>query len=273
MASEIAVEYKNVTVSFPAPKSGGLIPVVMDVDLEIKRDGFVSVIGPSGCGKSTLLNIAAGLLFPSHGSVSFKGEKVRGVDTRIGYVTQDSNLLPWMTVLENVALPLKFAGIKNKAQREERSRFWLERVGLAKFADYYPRQLSGGMQRRCAIARSFTYGPEVLLMDEPFGALDALTRVVLQQELLNLWERERKTILFVTHDLAEAITLSDTIVVMSGSPGRIEAVIDVPLSRPRNVGELVDQAEYVAIHKKLWKMLEADLNLWPSQERLTSDDL
>ncbi len=259
-------------MAFPAAqRSERPRTAVQEVDLSIAQNSFVSIVGPSGCGKSTLLNVVSGLIGPSRGTVRCLGEPVSGVDLRVGYVTQDSNLLPWLTVMANVALPLKFAGVADKKEREQRARFWLERVGLSAWADHYPRQLSGGMQRRCAIARSFIYGPQVLLMDEPFGAVDAMTRVVLQQELLDLWEREPKTILFVTHDLGEAIALSDAVVVMTGAPGRVRAVVDVELKRPRNVAGVVEEAEFAELHNRLRAYLEEDPG-WSNQRQVTSQE-
>jgi NitT/TauT family transport system ATP-binding protein len=254
-----ALSYANATIAFGGQGTDTQPYVaVRDATFEVPRDGFVAVVGPSGCGKSTLLNVAAGLLAPSSGTVACFGKRVSGVDRRVGYITQDANLLPWMTVLDNVALPLKLAGV-GRTERNERAAQWIERVGLHGFEDFFPMQLSGGMQKRASIARTLVYGPDVILMDEPFGPLDAMTRMQLQQELLALWERERKAILFVTHDLAEAIALADTIVVMTHRPGRIKAIVPVPLARPRDVGAIHGVPGFAEIFNELWELFKPEI--------------
>jgi NitT/TauT family transport system ATP-binding protein len=251
-----ALRFDGVTIAFPTESGPHL--AVRQIGFDVPAQGFVAVVGPSGCGKSTLLNVAAGLLPASEGAVEVFGRRVTGVDKSVGYITQDANLLPWMTVLDNVALPLKFAGV-GRAERETRAKEWIERVGLGGFERFFPMQLSGGMQKRCSIARTLVYGPAVILMDEPFGPLDAMTRIVLQQELLALWERDRKAILFVTHDLAEAIALADTVVVMTGGPGRIKATIPIPLPRPRNVGAIHATPGFAGIFGELWSLFQPEL--------------
>jgi NitT/TauT family transport system ATP-binding protein len=253
-----ALSFANASVAFARQSPGQTYVAVSDATFDVPREGFVAVVGPSGCGKSTLLNLAAGLLSPSTGLVHCFGRRVTGVDRRVGYITQDANLLPWLTVLDNVALPLKLAGI-GRAEREERARDWIERVGLGGFERFFPMQLSGGMQKRCSIARTLVYGPDVLLMDEPFGPLDAMTRIQLQQELLALWERDRKAVLFVTHDLAEAIALADTIVVMTHRPGRIKAVVPVPLPRPRDVGAIHAVPGFGELFGELWELFKSEI--------------
>jgi NitT/TauT family transport system ATP-binding protein len=255
-----ALRFADVSIAFKVERDGvaGRHVAVRDISFDVPARGFVAVVGPSGCGKSTLLNVSSGLLAPTAGSVEVFGVPVTGVDKGVGYITQDANLLPWMTVLDNVALPLKLAGV-GRREREERAHDWIGRVGLGGFDQFYPMQLSGGMQKRCSIARTLVYGPEVILMDEPFGPLDAMTRIVLQQELLGLWERDRKAILFVTHDLAEAIALADTVIVMTQGPGRVKATIPVPLPRPRDVGAIHATPGFAELFGELWELFRPEI--------------
>lgn len=244
-------------MNFPA-KQGGQRAAFCDVDLAVPDKGFVSIVGPSGCGKSTVLNVCAGTLTPTAGRVELFGKPLTGFSRDVGYITQDANLLPWLTVSQNVELPLKLAGVR-KRERSERAADWLDRVGLREFTHAYPQQLSGGMQKRCSIARTLVYEPKVVLMDEPFGALDAMTKLVMQQELMDLWERDRKTVLFVTHDLAEAIGLSDSIVVMSRGPGRIKEVVNVEIPRPRDIGQINGADGFVDLFEHLWSAFKEEL--------------
>jgi NitT/TauT family transport system ATP-binding protein len=242
---------------FVAP-DGTRMEVLRDVSVTISEKEFFTVVGPSGCGKSTLLNITSGLLRPSLGTVRcLKGDRDLE-QTEIGYITQDSNLFPWFTVLQNVMMPLEIRRVP-KRERVERAREWLSIVGLSAFANHYPRQLSGGMQKRCSIARTMVYEPEILLMDEPFGALDAITKTTLQKTILDLWQRRQTSVIFITHDLTEAIALSDRVAVMTGRPGRIRATFDVPLERPRDVYNIVDLPEFKALRRELWHLLEDEL--------------
>jgi NitT/TauT family transport system ATP-binding protein len=237
---------------------GGRQPAITDVSFEVGRGRFVAVIGPSGCGKSTILNLAAGLLFPHQGRVTFDGAPVTAVNSEAAYVTQQANLLPWLTVRDNIGLALKFRKVA-KEERNERIAHWVKVVGLTGFEDHYPRQLSGGMQKRCAIARALIYNPSIVLMDEPFGPLDAITRLKLQQDLLDLWEQQRGTLVFVTHDLNEAIYLADEVVVMTGAPGRVRRILPVPFARPRSIGALVESREFAELYNDLWGLFSAEL--------------
>lgn len=212
---------------------GTQVDAVQNLSLDVSENDFVCIVGPSGCGKSTLLRIVAGLESPTSGEVSFRGHPVTSPRPEIGMVFQEYTLLPWRTVLDNVGLGPEFAGHSKSATREIARKF-LRLVGLEQFAGAFPFELSGGMQQRVAIARALANEPKILLMDEPFGALDAHTRILLQRELLNLWEKHRKTILFVTHSVDEAIFLADRIVVMSAHPGVVKEVIPIPLPRPRD---------------------------------------
>ena len=202
------------------------------VSLDIHDNEFICVVGPSGCGKSTLLNIIAGLSEPTSGKVYCDGKEVTGTGTERGVVFQQYALFPWLTVKKNVMFALEMRGVKGKAAEEEAMKY-LEMVDLAKFADHYPKELSGGMKQRVAIARAYAAEPEVLLMDEPFGALDAQTRTQLQTELLETWEKKRKTCFFITHDVEEAIILAQRVIIMSARPGRIKDIVDIDIPYPR----------------------------------------
>lgn len=240
--------------------SKGIVNVMKDITLSIEPNTFVSVVGPSGCGKSTILNMVAGLVRPSEGTVLFHDEPVDGVNTRVGYVTQDSKLFPWLTVEENVGFALGVRGY-SKAKQRQLLEEYLAMVGLTGFEKSYPYQLSGGMQKRASIIRTLIYDPEVVLMDEPFGPLDAQTRMLLQDELLRIWTQKKKTILFITHDLVEAIALSDVIVVMTHRPSTIRAVIKVPLIRPRNVFEIHQMEGFAQTYDELWKIFRHELHV------------
>jgi NitT/TauT family transport system ATP-binding protein len=211
---------------------------ITDVSLTVAVGEFVSILGPSGCGKSTLLYIVGGFVMPSTGAVTVSGRPVTGPGPDRGPVFQEFALFPWKSVLGNVMYGPRQQGV-NYAEAEVQSRALIAMVGLRGFENFYPKELSGGMKQRVALARTLAYHPEVLLMDEPFGALDAHTRTRLQNDLLNIWERDRKTVLFVTHSVEEAVFLSDKVVMMTRSPGRIRQVIDIDLPRPRRRAELL----------------------------------
>ena len=203
------------------------------VDLDIRENEFICVVGPSGCGKSTLLNIIAGLSEPTSGEVYCDGKLVKGTGTERGVVFQQYALFPWLTVKKNVMFGLELEGIKGK-EAEERAMKYIKMVQLEEFADHYPKELSGGMKQRVAIARAYAVNPSILLMDEPFGALDAQTRTQLQQELLETWEKERKTCFFITHDVDEAIILAQRVIIMSARPGRIKEIVEIDIPYPRD---------------------------------------
>ncbi|MEG0332469.1 MAG: ABC transporter ATP-binding protein [Clostridium sp.] len=221
-----------------------VVKALNNININVYENEFICIVGPSGCGKSTLLRIIAGLDEATEGSVEFMG-RVHTKPTRdIGMVFQNYSLLPWKTVIDNIGLGLEFSGV-NKKERVEVSKKYLDIIGMNEFKYAYPYELSGGMQQRVAIARALANDPKVLLMDEPFGALDAHTRIILQRELLNIWDKNKKTILFVTHSVDEAIYLADKIVVMSSKPGEIKEIIDVNIERPRQrsnprYGEIID---------------------------------
>ncbi|TMB65729.1 MAG: ABC transporter ATP-binding protein [Deltaproteobacteria bacterium] len=230
------------------------------IDLAVAQGEFVTVVGPSGCGKSTLLNLIVGLLRSSSGRILFRGDPINGICTKIGYVTQKDNLLPWRTLIENVEIALEIRGIENSARRQ-RAQELIGQVGLSGFEDHYPHELSGGMRQRANIIRTLIYDPELILMDEPFGPLDAQTRVVLQDQLLKLWLASRKTIVFITHDLVEAITLADRVVLMTSRPGRIKSIENVTIPRPRNVFQIHERPEFRSAYERLWEQLRPEVNL------------
>jgi NitT/TauT family transport system ATP-binding protein len=236
---------------------GNAVRALGPVSLSVRRGEFLALLGPSGCGKSTTLNMTAGLMRPSAGQVMFDGQPVLDVNTKVGYLTQRDTLMPWRTVKANIALPLEIKGVA-PAERAEMVAGVLAAVGLSDFASHYPSELSGGMRRRAALARMLVSSPETLLMDEPFGALDAQLRLAMQAELLKLWQAERKTVLFVTHDLAEALILADRIVVFSPRPGRVKAIFDVPIPRPRDVYTLQFEPEFLTLQKELWTCMRED---------------
>jgi NitT/TauT family transport system ATP-binding protein len=229
-AARIAV--RGLTIDYAGNNDGERHTALEDVSLDVRQGEFLCVVGPSGCGKSTLIGAIAGFLPPRAGTIMLDGRVVKGPGADRGVVFQEYALLPWRTVLDNVALGLKIAGVA-RVEREERARHFLRLVGLTDAADKYPRQLSGGMKQRAAVARTLTSEPDIVLMDEPFAAIDAQNRLVLQEEVLRLWETLGLTILFVTHSVDEAVFLGDRIVVMAPHPGRVSEVIDVPIERTR----------------------------------------
>jgi NitT/TauT family transport system ATP-binding protein len=230
------------------------------IDLNIEQGEFVTIVGPSGCGKSTLLNLIVGLLRANSGRITFSGDRIDGICTKIGYVTQKDNLLPWRTLVENVEIALEIRGVAIDSRRS-RARDYIERVGLSGFEEHYPHELSGGMRQRANIIRTLIYDPELILMDEPFGPLDAQTRIVLQDQLLKLWSASKKTIIFITHDLIEAIALADRVVLMSSRPGRIKFIEPVRIPRPRDVFQIHNSPSFHASYEKLWQELRPEVKL------------
>lgn len=234
----------------------GEVTALEDVTLTLADEEFVCIVGPSGCGKTTLLKLMAGLLKPTSGSIDFDDGPKNG-RPRNALAFQEHALFPWMSVLDNVAFGLRMQGVAKKPSRE-RAREFIEQVGLARFALSYPHELSVGMRQRASIARAFVADPEMLLMDEPFGSLDALTKLILQEELLRIWSQHRKLVVYVTHDIGEAVLLGDRVLVMSGRPGRIREEFLIPLARPRNLLDR-EQAETVQIRGRIWKVLEEEV--------------
>ncbi len=247
------IEYRGIARRFTTRR--GTVTACENVDLTVREGEFLAIVGPSGCGKSTLLNMAAGLLQPSAGRVFYRGTPVAEPNTRVGYMTQRDTLLPWRTVEDNVAIALELRG-QDRETRLKTAHMWLHRVGLKGFETAFPAQLSGGMRRRVSMARTLAYEPETILMDEPFGALDAQLRLVMHDELLKLWTATRTTMVFVTHDLTEAITLADRVAVFSARPGRIRAIETVDLPRPRDVFRIRFDPHFGELHDRLWGYLE-----------------
>ena len=250
-AREVVLDTQALGRRFEGAK--GPVQALSDISINVRKREFVSVIGPSGCGKSTLIRIVAGLDHPSTGQVRIDGRPVDGPGADRGMVFQGYTLFPWLTVKKNVMFGMKMKGLKSR-DAEARALHWLELVGLEKFAEHYPAQLSGGMKQRVAIARSLANEPRILLMDEPFGALDAQTRCSMQSHLLKIWESVDVTILFITHDLDEAIYLSDRIIVLGAHPGRVLEVIDVPVSRPRHTDQFLT-GHFLATKRRLESLI------------------
>lgn len=255
-----ALALENVTCTFAAREDRSKrYTAVKDTTLVIAPGEFVSVVGPTGCGKSTLLNVAAGLLDPSAGSVTVHGAPLRGINTRAGYLFQSEALMPWRNALGNVIAGLEFRGV-DRADAVARGRDWLKRVGLAGFEDRYPHQLSGGMRKRVSLAQTLILDPQILLMDEPFSALDVQTRQLMENELLELWSADRKSVVFITHDLEEAIALSDRVVVLSAGPETCpigEFSIDLP--RPRDVSEIRLSPRFIELHTEIWHRMKNEV--------------
>lgn len=262
-----AVRFAGLDITFQL-QTGGTHRAVAGIELAVARHEFVAIVGPTGCGKSTLLNAAAGLLKPSAGSVEILGAPLVGLNARAGYLFQADALMPWKTALDNVAVALEPQGVK-RAEALERARAWLARVGLKNFADRYPHMLSGGQRKRVALAQMLIRDPQILLMDEPFGPLDAQTRQIMGNLLLSLWSAsdqtgdqggDRKAVLFVTHDLEEAIALADRVIVMSAGPAAgIVGDFRVDLPRPRDIAEIRTEPAFHQIHKAIWASLRVEV--------------
>ncbi|GAA4214172.1 ABC transporter ATP-binding protein [Actinocatenispora rupis] len=251
------IELRGATKRFPATGSG-THTAVRDLTLTVAPGEFVAVVGPTGCGKSTTLSLVSGLEAASSGDVLVRGEPVRRIPSGVGYMFQSDAVLPWRSVLDNVAAGPRYRGV-GKREARSRAHAWVERVGLGGFAGYYPHQLSGGMRKRVALAQTLVNEPEILLMDEPFSALDVQTRALMQDELLRLWAGTGAAVVFVTHDLEEAIALADTVVVMTASPATVKATFPVPLERPRDVEEVRLTPEFLEIYREVWDSLRTEV--------------
>ena len=253
-----AVSFNNISIAFGVTGGGGYT-AVEGAALVVRPGEFVSIVGPTGCGKSTLLNVAAGLLRPSAGHVEIFGERLTGLNSRAGYLFQQDALMPWKTALNNVAVSLEPIGVP-RGEASDRARVWLRRVGLSTFTERYPHMMSGGQRKRVALAQMLIREPEILLMDEPFGPLDAQTRQIMGNLLLELWAGNRRAVLFITHDLEEAIALSDRVVVMSAGPAaRIIGEFPVTLPRPRDISEIRLDPAFHQIHKEIWSSLRLEV--------------
>jgi len=252
-----AIELQNVTKRFRTP-TGNIYTALRDLSLSVKPGEFCAVVGPTGCGKSTTLSLVSGLERPSEGEVEVMGKPVQGIDPRIGYVFQADAVFPWKSVLQNVATGPRFRG-QPKAQAFEKARDWLARVGLSGFEDRYPHQLSGGMRKRVALAQTFINEPQILLMDEPFSALDVQTRTLMGDELLNLWSSLSASVVFVTHDLEEAIALADKVCVLTAGPATVKGIYTIDLPRPRNVAEIRFEPRFVQLYHEIWEDLRDEV--------------
>ena len=259
-ASNYALELLDIRCTFRSPGDAGPgYTAVGETTLRIRAGEFVSVVGPTGCGKSTLLNIGAGLLPPTSGTVKVFGQALAGINTRAGYMFQTEALMPWRSAIDNVMVGLQYRGVPD-AEARAQAQAWLERVGLSGFGDRYPHQLSGGMRKRTALAQVLALDPDIILMDEPFSALDIQTRQLMENEVLDLWAAKKKAVLFITHDLDEAIAMSDRVVVLSAGPATVpmgEFVIDLP--RPRNVAEVRTQPRFIELHTQIWDVLRDEV--------------
>ena len=248
----------NVTKRFVTP-SGAAMTAIRDVSLTVAPGEFCAIVGPTGCGKSTTLTLAAGLEQPSAGTVRVSGTPVDGITKGVSFVFQTDALLPWKPVLDNVALGPMFKGI-GKSEAKSRARTWLQTVGLGGFEEHYPHQLSGGMRKRVSLAAALINEPSLLLMDEPFSALDVQTRAIMSNELLNLWDRLTPTVLFVTHDLEEAIGLADKVVVITAGPGTVKAVFDIDLPRPCGaVQDIRFDKRFLELYQQIWGALREEV--------------
>ncbi len=237
---------------------GAPYAALRDFTLAVQPGKFCAVVGPTGCGKSTTLELVAGLDRPSTGTVSIAGRSVSGIAPGVGVVFQQDAVFPWKTVLDNVAAGPRFRG-QSRAKARAQARDWVRRVGLSAFEDYYPHQLSGGMRKRVALAQTLITSPRVLLMDEPFSTLDVQTRSIMCDELMALWHLTRPAVIFVTHDLEEAITLADQVVVLTASPGKVKAVFDIDLPRPRHIQEIRFEPEFVSIYQSVWEAMRSEV--------------
>jgi NitT/TauT family transport system ATP-binding protein len=255
-----ALELNDITVTFRSREErDARYTAVARTTLKVDAGEFVSVVGPTGCGKSTLLNVGAGLLEPSGGEVLVFGERLAGINRRAGYMFQSDALMPWRSALDNVMVGLQYRGLPDADARAQ-AHDWLARVGLTGFGDRYPHELSGGMRKRTALAQTLALDPDIILMDEPFSALDVQTRQLMENEVLELWAARRKAVLFITHDLDEAIAMSDRVVVLSAGPATHpigEFTIDLP--RPRDVAEVRSQPRFVDLHSQIWAVLRDEV--------------
>jgi NitT/TauT family transport system ATP-binding protein len=252
-----AIELRDVTKRFRTP-SGDIYTALRDLSLTVGAGEFVSIVGPTGCGKSTALALISGLTPASSGDILVQGKQVRGIGDKFGYVFQADVLFPWKSVLGNVAAGLRFRGVSKK-EANIVAREWIAKVGLSGFEDHYPHQLSGGMRKRTALAQSLITTPEVILMDEPFSALDVQTRALMEDELLDLWSATSASVVFVTHDLEEAIALSDRVCVITAGPGTVKGIYDIDLPRPRHVSEIRFEPRFVELYRDIWENLRDEV--------------
>ena len=254
-----ALSLENIAVTFTGKSGGAGYTAVKDTTIHVADGEFVSIVGPTGCGKSTLLNIAAGLLKASSGSVTVFGETLTGLNAKAGYMFQAESLMPWRSTIDNVTAGLQFRGVE-KTSAQAMGEEWLARVGLAGFGHRYPHELSGGMRKRCALAQMLILDPKILLMDEPFSALDIQTRQLMENELLELWNANRKSVVFITHDLEEAISLSDRVIVLAAGPATHPiGTFTIDLPRPRDVAEIRMTPRFLELHTQIWHAMKEEV--------------
>ena len=266
MQAAPALALENISVTFISP-GAPRFTALRETTLVVRPGEFVSVVGPTGCGKSTLLNVAAGLLAPSSGDVSVFGAPLSGLNGKAGYLFQSEALLPWRTALDNVTVGLEFRGVE-RAEAVRQAEAWLQRVGLRGHGHRYPHQLSGGMRKRVALAQTLILDPQIILMDEPFSALDIQTRQLMENELLELWSADRKSVVFITHDLEEAISLSDRVVVLSAGPAaRQIGEYEIDLPRPRDVAEIRLTPRFVELHTLIWQTMKQEVQKGYAQQQ------
>ena len=249
------------------PRTGGRLLALDNIDLQVEDGEFVSIVGPSGCGKTTFINLCDGLLKPTAGKIDIDGKQVTGPGTDRGMVFQDSCLMPWRTVIKNVLFGLECQGMDN-AEGQERARTFIKLVGLQGFEDHYPHELSGGMQQRCNLARALTVDPKILIMDEPFASLDAQTREIMQKELLRIWSEAKKTVLFITHQINEAIYLADRVIIFGARPGRVKQTLKIDLPRPRDLS-LKRDPEFLELENRVWEQIEEEVKKTMVQDQVT----
>lgn len=256
--NKAVVSLNHVTKSFSLKE--GEFTAVREVSFSIKEGEFVSIVGPSGCGKSTVLGMISGIIPITSGTIVINGNEVNRIRGEVGYLFQRDALLPWKTVMENVMLSLIFRKVE-KTKAIKKAEEWIDKVGLTGFEDYFPHRLSGGMRKRVSLAMTLVYNPQIILMDEPFSALDVQTRNLMENEVLEIWAEFRKTILFVTHDLEEAIALSDRVIVFSSCPGRVKEEYEIGLGRPRNVTDIRFHDMFNEIYLRIWRDLKEEVQL------------
>lgn len=260
------LEATNLRHEYYQPRTGGRLLALDNINLQVEDGEFVTIVGPSGCGKTTFINLADGLLKPTAGQILIDGKRVTGPGTDRGMVFQDSCLMPWRTVMKNVIFGLECQGLDN-GEGQARARQFIKLVGLEGFEDHYPHELSGGMQQRCNLARALTVDPKILIMDEPFAALDAQTREIMQMELLRIWRQSGKTVLFITHQISEAIYLADRVIVFGARPGRVKQTIKINIPRPRDLSVKRDKV-FLEYEDQLWNLIEEEVKKTMVQDQV-----
>lgn len=267
VSPDAAIAIEDVTLRFTTP-DGHMMTAIRDFTMTVGRGEFACVVGPTGCGKSTTLNLVTGLLKPTTGTVRVMGRPVESISPDIGFVFQADALFPWRSVIDNVAAGPLYRGAARR-EAHERARDWIARVGLARFENHYPHQLSGGMRKRVALAQTFINQPKILLMDEPFSALDVQTRTLMQDELLTLWSELRSSVVFVTHDLEEAVALADKVYLLTAGPGTVKSIYDIDLPRPRIMADIRYDTKFIEIARVIWNDLREEVQIGHSRTLAT----